>query len=269
MSLFRHSAPPTLSLVLVLALAGCALRPRSTNFAPVTAAEAGPELDNYGEAIVPARGLIVVQGDDVVYGTATRGGRAGINGSAVKRTSTTITESMRRVLKGVRIVNRGYPGDSVLAGAKRWSGEPVGDLLILSYGFGDAKAKTPAAAYKAALGAMIRHAHAQGAAVFVVPSPPVTDLTLDRGLAPYAALAREAAAEEGAEVFEPFAEMTRVKAKQAKGAAQTSMTYIGVAGGLVQYIKVAPPASSSQPPQTGQAGSGATRTVRVSAASAS
>jgi hypothetical protein len=218
-------------------------------------AEVGPVLDNYGEAVVPAHGLIVARGDDLIYGVGLHSRRAGINGSSVTRARATITETLRQALKGVTIVNEGYPGDTVISSARRWADAPAANLLILSYGYGDAEAKTPLADYESALRDMVRRAHARGAAVFLIPTPPMaptpttagttpktTPALVNAAIEPYRAVMRRIGQEENAEVFEPQAEITRIKATPTRTIAQTPDIYQAIAAGLVPYIRIVQPA---------------------------
>lgn len=237
-----------------IGLSGC-FTVRQGVFAPPTAAEVGPVLDNYGEAVAPAHGRIVAQGDDLIYGVADHSRRPGINGSSVHRTGVTITETLRQTLKSVTIVNQGYPGDTAAMGARRWAQAPVGNLVILSYGYGDAAAKTPLADYDLALRGMVQRAHDQGAAVFLIPTPPMAAAPLNPGqkpkpglhllttadIEPYRAAMRKIGLDESAEVFEPQAEITRVKAFPTKTIAQSPEIYQAIAGGLVPYIRIVQP----------------------------
>ncbi len=253
-----------------LAASGCGL-PRTAAYFHPSAADMGPMLDNYGEAIVPLHGLIVVQGDDLVYGTAAKRGRAAINGAPEPRDPFSISESMRSVLHGVEIVNRGYPADSIVDGFERWAGSPKGDLLILSYGFGDVKAKTPLPTYQQTLQRMVRQAHAAGAAVFLLTTPAVADRRLSDALEPYRLAMRKIGAQEGAEVFEAWQDLDRAHIPFPKGVVQSRAMNVAIAGDLVAYIKVvaAPLRPAAASPQSGQAGSGGSATMRTSADKAS
>ncbi len=258
----------SLALLPSLAIAGCGLPKTGAYFHPAIA-DAGPSLDNYGEAIVPTRGLIVVQGDDLIYGTAAKRGRPPINGAAAPRQALTITESMRQVLRGVEIDNFGYPGDSIVDGFERWAGRPKGDLVIFCYGLGDLRAKTPPATYEQTLRLMVRRAHASGAAVFVLVWPSLSDVKLSRGIEPYRVAARKAGVEEGAEVFESYQALDRAYIPAPKSPDLTPQLLRVIAGDMAAYIKVVAPSVRPASPQTGQAGSGPTATVRTSADSAS
>ena len=163
----------------------------------------------------------------------------------------------------MQVENRGYPGDTVKASAGRWADRSPGDLLILCYGFGDQQAHTPIPEFNAALATMIAAAHAKGAAVFVVIPPLSSDPLIQSELANYRGYAALIARQAGIEVFDAYLAMTRIKAPPVKHSAQAAAVYQAVAADMVAYIKVV------SPPQTGQAGSGDSRTVRVSAASAS
>jgi lysophospholipase L1-like esterase len=244
-------------LILSLGLSGC-FTLRQGTFAAPTLAEVGPVLDNYGEAVVPAHGLIVARGDDLIYGVGLRSRRSGANGSSVARTRVTVTETLRQALKRVTIVNEGYPGDTVISSAQRWADAPAANLLILSYGYGDAEAKTPLPDYESALRDMVRRAHARGAAVFLIPTPPMAvtptavgktprtpPALVNAAIEPYRAVMRMVGQEENAEVFEPQAEITRIKATPTRTIAQTPDIYQAIAAGLVPYIRIVQPARPS------------------------
>ncbi len=263
----RRPCLAALTLTAALTSFGCADRPPHRYFQP-TANQIGPELNSYGEAVVPRHGLIVVQGDDLAYGLARRRSRHAINGAQEGQASITISQTLRRALKGVDVQNRGYPGDTVQSSAARWRGLPPGDLLILCYGTGDLRANTPTSDFKAQLGAMISSAHAQGAAVFVVQPPGSADPIFDDAVNGYRDRAADAARDNGALVFDTTQAISRLKAPRVKGVAQPAAYYQAVAADMVAYIKVvAGPARAT--PQTGQAGSADSRPVRVSPASPS
>ena len=250
------------ALVGALAVAGCVGRPEHRYFQP-TADQIGPNLNSYGEAVVPRHGLIVVQGDDFAYGLARGRSRHAINGAEEGQAAITISQALRKAVRGVQVENRGYPGDTVEASAARWTGRPSGDLLILSYGFGDQRAHTPISEFNDALTRMITAAHASGTAVFVVIPPPSSDPLLDFDLASYRANLAAVARKANVVIFDSSAAMSRIRAPARKQTAQTPAVYQAVAADMVAYIKVV------SPPQTGQAGSGDSRTVRVSPSSAS
>jgi hypothetical protein len=161
--------------LLILALAAAAPMAGCFRPAPVlhaTAAEIGPLPDNYSEAVIPRDGTIVLQGDDAIYGDFRHGHRPPINGADEKRGALTLGESLHRFVRHVKIVDHGFPGDTVEKSAERWAGQPVGNLLILSFGYGDYRAQTDVGEFTKALTKLVQQAEAQGAAVFIVTTPP-------------------------------------------------------------------------------------------------
>jgi lysophospholipase L1-like esterase len=243
-----RSALPTLPMLAVMAgtLAACAHSGPTTSryFAPQPD-QIGPEFNNYGEAVLPEQGLIVVQGDDLAYGVGLHPTRHRINDADVGQASLTISQSLRHVLgdNRVRVENRGFPGDTVADSAKRWEGLEPGDLLVLAYGFGDMKAKTKVEVFGEELRAMIRAAHARGVAVFVVTPPAVADPAVEAKLAAYRWMADYAAGQEGAESFSTVAAMTAAKEHPAKGAPQNAKTYRTIAAAMLPYIRLVKPQS--------------------------
>jgi hypothetical protein len=241
-----RSALPTLPLLAAMAavLAACAHGGATTSrYFKATPDQIGPEFNNYGEAVLPEQGLIVVQGDDLAYGVGVHPTRHRINEAEVGQASLTISQSLRHVLgdNRVRVENRGFPDDTVADSAKRWEGLEPGGLLVLAFGFGDMKAKTKLAVFVAELRDMIKTAHARGAAVFVVTPPALADVSMEAKLAPYRLWAEYAAGQEGAETFSAVAAMTTAKEKPAKGAPQTSRTYRTIAASMLPYIKLVQP----------------------------
>ncbi|WP_174299714.1 SGNH/GDSL hydrolase family protein [Caulobacter sp. S45] len=258
----RRLIRTALALVGVLTAAGCAGPPVHRYFQP-TADQIGPEPNSYGEVVVPRHGLIVVQGDQFAYGLVRGRSRHAINGAQAGQASITISQALRKAVAGVEVENRGYPGDTVEASAARWASLSPGDLLILCYGYGDLQAHTPPQAFSAALAKMIASAHASGAAVFVVMPPTSADPLINADLGSYRYSEYAVAHQAGVEVFDASSAIYRIRAPVLKSAAQPASVYQAVAADMVAYIKVV------APPQTGQAGSGESRTVRVSPASAS
>ena len=260
-------APTLLALAALVPAACAAPAAPSHRYFRATADQIGPYANSYGEAVIPRHGLIVVQGDDLAYGLARTRSHHEINGADRGQASITISETLRKVVKGVQVENRGFPGDTAAAGRARWSGRPAGSLLILLYGQGDMHAHSPQADFGAAMAAMVKDAHAQGAAVFIVLPPPSSDPLTASELAPYRAIAGAVATGNGVEIFDVGAAMARILSPPLKTVAQRAAVYQAVAADMVPYIKVVDAAAPS--PQTGQAGSGESRTVRVSAAKAS
>ena len=231
--------------VLLVSSTGCihAAPPVARYFQP-TAQQIGPFPNSYGEAVIPAGGLIAVQGDEVAYGVTRGRSRRAINGADEGQGPLTISEALRKVVKGVKIENRGYPGDTVAASAARWANAPRADLLILVYGFGDERAHTTITDFAGQLTAMIKAAQAQGTTVFVIVPPNVSKVLLQSELFPYFYSARDVATKTGAEAFDASAALTRIKAPPPKSAAQTSAGYQAIAADMIPYIKVIGPPRS-------------------------
>jgi lysophospholipase L1-like esterase len=233
--------------VLLAALTACAhgSMPTSSRYFQPTPDQIGPEFNTYGEAVLPEHGLIVVQGDDLAYGVGLHPTNNRINDADVGQASLTISENLRHVLgaKRVRVENRGFPGDTVADSAERWADMGPGDLLILAYGFGDMKAHTSSTDFLNGLRAMVRKAHARGAAVFIVTAPQLADKFQDAKLNTYRDLANAIGEQEGAEVFSSIAAMTTAKETPAKGVPQKAKTYEVIAASMIPYIKLVTPQS--------------------------
>jgi hypothetical protein len=237
-----------LALLLCLSLgpvAGCArLAERPSPYFRPSADQIGPALNSYGEAVVPAHGLVVVQGDDLAYGATRRPTRNRINGADEGQATTTISESLRHVLgRSVQVENRGFPGDTAEASAERWADAPAPSLLILALGYGDLRAHTQVGPFGAAVRDLIRKAHEQGAAVFVVLPPASSDRLTDANLWPYRSTLDAVARSEGAEVFAAAVAMATGKEPPAQHAGQTAHAYTLIAGAMAPYIKVVAPAA--------------------------
>jgi hypothetical protein len=232
-------------LIPLLLTAGCAVRADvpSRYFQP-TAAQIGPEPNSYGEAVLPDHGLIAVQGDDLAYGVARHPTRHRINGADQGQAATTISQGLRQVLgaRRVTVENRGFPGDTVAASTERWANARRPDLLILAFGFGDLQAHTQVGPFAEGLRKLIREAHAQGTAVFLVTPPAVSDKLTNANLAPYTATAAAVATQLDVEVFPATTAMGTAKEPPSKGIPQTARTYAAIAGSMVPYIKLVRPA---------------------------
>jgi len=226
-----------LALAAAAPMAGCFLRPAPVLHA--TAAQIGPVPDNYSEAVIPRGGTIVLQGDDAIYGDFRHGHRPPINGADEKRGALTLADSLHRFVHNATVVDHGFPGDTVETSAERWAGQPVGNLLILSFGYGDYRAKTDVSDFKAALTKLVDQAQAKGAAVFIVTTPPATDKKLS-GLDDYRNAARAVATNEGIDVFDSAAALTQAQVPPSKDEHGDSNIYQTIAGAMVPYIQVVP-----------------------------
>jgi len=225
-----------LAFVAAAPLTGC-FRPAPVLHA--TAAEIGPLPDNYSEAVIPRGGTIVLQGDDAIYGDFRHGHRPPINGADEKRGSLTLADMLHRRVRHVTVIDHGFPGDTVAKSAERWAGQPMGDLLILSFGYGDYRAETDVSDFKAALTKLVREAQAQGAAVFIVTTPPATSKKLS-GLDEYRAAAIQVGTTEGVDVINATEALIKAKVPASKDEHGNSMIYQTIGGAMVPYIQVVP-----------------------------
>jgi len=225
-----------LALAAALPLAGC-LRPAPVLHA--TAAEIGPVPDNYSEAVIPQGGTIVLQGDDTIYGGFRNGHRPPINGADEKRGGLTLADSLHRFVRHVTVVDHGFPSDTVAQSAERWAGQPVGNLLILSFGYGDYRAQTPILAFQIALTKLVQKAQAQGAAVFIVTTPPATSKKLS-GLYLYQLATMNVAAKQGVTMFDSAQALAKASVPWPKDDHGSSPLYQAIAGAMVPYIQVVP-----------------------------
>ena len=225
-------------------MGGCAQR--SVRYFQPSAEQIGPDPNSYGEAVLPLHGLIAVQGDDLAYGLARGRSRHEINGADRGQSSLTISQVLRKAIKGVEVENRGYPDDTLAQSVARWSGSKPPNLLIVCVGLGDASAHTPLDEFNSGFASIIHTARAQGAAVFVVIPPQLADPIEDHQLADYREAAKAIAAREGVEVFDAAASMRRLARAPVKTAAQPAQVYQAIAADMAPYIKVvgAPPAAT-------------------------
>lgn len=230
-----------LVLAAVTPLAGCLHPAPPTPHA--TAAQIGPTPDNFSEAVIPAGGMIVLQGDDAIYGEARHGRRPPINGADERRGDHTLADSLHRILRDVTIVDHGFPGDTVERSAERWAGQPVGNLLILSFGYGDYRAKTKVADFTQALTKLVRQAQAERAAVFIITTPPTTSPQLF-GLNDYRAAAQQVGVSQGVDVFDSTAALTNATTPPAKDEYGGAAIYSVIAGTMIPYIQIVAPAKA-------------------------
>ena len=258
----RRSAA-ALALAGAAALSGCA-HPSAHRYFQPTAEEVGPYPNSFSQAVIPHGGRIVVQGDELAYGLAAGRNRRRINGADQGQAPITISETLRRAVRGVQVDNLGYPGDTVAQSAVRWADAPPADLAILAFGFGDARAHTTQADFTIALEAYVREKQAHGATVFIVIPPALADTLRNQAVEPYRGAARIVASRTGAVVFDANAALVRLKLRNSKTYAQSPAEYQGVGADIVPYVKIV-----ATSPQTAHSGSGDSLTVRDSPASPS
>ena len=229
----RRSPLVLASILALQLLGGCAHR--EVRYFQPSASQIGPDPNSYGEVVVPLHGLIAVQGDGLAYGLARGRSRHEINGADRGQSSQTISQVLRRAIRGVEVENRGYPGDTLAQSKVRWSDSRRANLLILCFGFGDAAAHTPIDAFKSDLAQLIRAMRAQGTAVFVVTPPQLSDPLQDVDAA------SDVGQQEGAQVFYATASVHRLSRPAGKTIAQPAEVYQAIAGDMAPYIKVVGP----------------------------
>jgi hypothetical protein len=228
--------------LLILALAAAVPMAGCFQPAPVlhaAAAQIGPTPDNYSEAVMPEGGTIVLQGDDAIYGGFRHGHRPPINGADEPRGGSTLADNLHRFVRHATIVDHGFPSDTVAKSAERWAGQPVGNLLILSFGYGDYRAQTSVADFTADLTKLVEQAQAQGAAVFIVTTPPAKNPKLV-GLNTYRAAAQAVGTKEGVDVFDSADVLVKASVQPSRDDHGDSAIYQAIAGAMVPYIQVVP-----------------------------
>ena len=132
------------------------------------------------------------------------------------------------------------------------------------------RAHTPLDVFAAGLKKLVVDAKANGAAVFIVTPPRLAGDLARNDINQYRYSASVVAAQTGSESFDAFARPCdpSLRSRELKTTAQPAAILPGRRSGHDRPIsKVVSPTPVA--PQTGQAGSGDSRTVRVSAASAS
>lgn len=230
----------------VLGLTACASR----SAPPVrlgSAADVGRGLNNAGEATIPAGGTIVFQGDDLLYGAESPKKRG--ESRAGRRSTAGIPDQIFKLLgRRVTVQIHASPGETIRAGIERWKGRPIGDLLVVSYGHGDAAAGTTQADYRAALTEIVTSARAAGVPLFLITAPTAGDPELNVRLWVYRDVMRAMAAQ-GTAVFESQPSLDAQALHGGQQGAQSDAAYRAIAGLILQHIRLAPSrAAPSAPP---------------------
>jgi hypothetical protein len=220
----------------MLCLAGCLHpAPRAVlREAAGSAAEVGPRLDNYGQATAPRDGVIVVRGDDFLPAPPSQD--ASIKGRPGK--SISLAEALARTTS-LKVIDQEQAGETIADAEERLDEEPVGNLLVICYGFGDAVAQTNMAQFKATLRRMIRSAQARGAAVYLVVEP-ATTLPRSATVEPYRNAVRVVAGAEGAGVIDAPPALAAAGLGPSKVKIQPNDAVKLIAGLIRRYIKIAP-----------------------------
>jgi lysophospholipase L1-like esterase len=127
--------------------------------------------------------LLAFEGDSLTYGLARPWGanRPPINGSAARRSVTPFPEEVGKMLgSGVRIANRGVPGDRTLEGLFRWSRVDRAEAVIIMYGtndaaFRDGSKELSPDVYGSLLEALVRRRLYEGSSVILMMPPPMSE----------------------------------------------------------------------------------------------
>lgn len=225
--------------------------------APPPGREPPGVLNAYGQAELPVGSVIAVQGDDLVYSSDARRGRApGINGAGVRRSRETVADSLADLLARnqgrVEVEDRGYPGDTVKEGLARWADRPHAALVVYGYGYGDAVAGTPYGEFRLALAQAVRAARGRGQYVMLIVWPVVRAPGLNVKLQPYREAVRAIAANQGVDVIDASAVYAPTQTAPA-GIDLRPEQYRQIAGEIARRIQVvaarpddAPAASASE-----------------------
>ena len=206
--------------------------------------QVGPDLNGYSQATVPQSGTIAVEGDGVVYGATAP--RRRTTSAQTTQSKTPFPEILERLLM-VHVENRGQPGDTIAQGEARWVDSPSANLLILAYGYSDAKAKTPAAEFAATLNRMLTVARARRAAVMLLVPPAFADPKLSAAAEPYRNAFRQVQSKFGIGVLELSAALAGTSPHPTDGSYQTDKGYRAIAYTIAPYIAVAPAAKRLTP----------------------
>ena len=204
--------------------------------------------------LLPPAVRIVCEGDSLTYGAQSDGPRPPINGAGSHRAETGWPEALERALPGLSVENRGFPGDTVALGARRWQGYPPGALAILMFGTNDAGVrpwKRPAAsaeAFQQRLARLIARHRAAGAQVLVLAPPPPGTRFAEQRLRPYRRAARDAALATGAHFLDPARFLPkRGDVLQRDGLHLTSAANAAIARGISAHIRVSARVSPQNP----------------------
>jgi lysophospholipase L1-like esterase len=205
--------------------------------------------------------VIAAEGDSLTYGQdASQPGRGGINGAATPRSRSPYPETLQAELGGVRVVNRGYPGDRSLDGFRRWSQAPAGDVTLIMYGTNDALSPGSWLAitqYRRVLATLIQKRQQAGSTVIVLLPPPTESLAANAELEPYRQAAAQIAQDLGARALDAGQALRGVAQPYADPVHLRPQAYRAIALLVAAHLRVAPtaPASSvfAQAPAPGAA----------------
>jgi lysophospholipase L1-like esterase len=170
---------------------------------------------------------VAFEGDSLTYGldASETGGQPPINGSSYPRSAVPFPEEIGKLIAGkIRILNRGYPGDSSLDGLKRWRSAPMAALVFIMYGTNDfgnfghrPDGVVDLASFKVALQELVLRRKNSGAQVVLMTPPPTKDENFDGNLEDYRRVIRKVGKEVGATVIESADIIRGVRSKWTDG----------------------------------------------------
>jgi lysophospholipase L1-like esterase len=230
-------------------------RPGGSALAPTMVKVATPSPSDAIVHIKPGA-TIVCEGDSLTYGFARSWGpsQPGINGYEARRSLSPYPETLeKRLGAGVKVVNRGVPGQRTLEGLYRWADASSGDLAIIMYGTNDAAVRGNAqpmgvGVYGSLLEALVRRRLYGGAKVILLVPPPASARNTQPMLDPYRQAVVEVGARTGVLVIDTAEAMTAADAPlQADGLHLRAETNVAIAEAIARRIAVDRGSGPSEP----------------------
>ena len=200
--------------------------------------------------VVPRGGIIVCEGDSLTYGYVATSPFGGGGQSYNQDPGAYPVVLQQRLGGGVKVLNRGVPGDTARLGLDRWQDVGSGDLAIIMYGDNDAGVRgQPAvsvAAYGVVLEALVRRRMNDGARVILLAPPPPSSRRSADQLGPYRDMVVVVGRRTGAPVLDAGALIKDVDPPlQRDGLHLTSRANAALAEGLSRQVSVGPPRASA------------------------
>lgn len=190
--------------------------------------------------------IIICEGDSLTYGFQRDPavGYPPINGSDKPRDILPYPEALQaRLGDSVQVVNRGFPGDTVWQGMRRWRGKPSGDLAVIMYGTNDAGVRggeqVDMESYAVLLEALVRRRLYSGAQVILLIPPPVSPKAGQNRLSFYREAVLSVASRTGVRVLDAGSALSPLSAQlQYDGVHLTTEGNAAVAALVAKQISV-------------------------------